>query len=320
MPKITEMALVAVDRKSVYKNGQNSLPRVLHKLILPINPKKMMPVRVEYLTKLYNDDMQLLQPFEVGTYELIIHFLSRLKPPIGFVAHNGDAFDYPILLSELSCINKTLDDAVLCIDTYKMFRDYFNGISNNNIPHKCTLNCTLNAAEIEALFDDGYNELLFAVLDSVMMEKKTVVQNEASTSSLQRYPHDIDILIDALHDDTCEERNAVGDGLENREKRENDHRTPTRQKAKRQNAADKPSKKNGHRRRLDFNCKGTSPVNLKLCSIYEHMFESNFDSHSAEADCIAMLRCVTQVADYFLRWSDENAFPLVRCDRAQQSF
>lgn len=53
--------------------------------------------------------MSLLQPFESGVYELIKLFLHRLTPPICFVAHNGDAFDYPILLSELNCNNKVID-------------------------------------------------------------------------------------------------------------------------------------------------------------------------------------------------------------------
>lgn len=53
--------------------------------------------------------MLLLQPFESEVYELIMYFLRRLAPPICFVAHNGDTFDYPILLSELKCINKVID-------------------------------------------------------------------------------------------------------------------------------------------------------------------------------------------------------------------
>lgn len=53
--------------------------------------------------------MQLLEPFELGIYELLIYFLRRLRPPICFVAHNGNLFDYPILLSELKCINKVIN-------------------------------------------------------------------------------------------------------------------------------------------------------------------------------------------------------------------
>lgn len=53
--------------------------------------------------------MQLLQPFDVEIYELITFFLRRLIPPICFVAHNGNHFDYPVFLSELKCINKVVN-------------------------------------------------------------------------------------------------------------------------------------------------------------------------------------------------------------------
>lgn len=73
---------------------------------------------------------------------------------------------------------------------------------------------------------------------------------------------------------------------------------------------ERPSKKNISRKRLDFGCE--RPVSLKLCAIYEYMFGSNFShEHSAEADCLAMIRCVTNIIDFFLEWSDNRATPLV---------
>lgn len=53
--------------------------------------------------------MQLLQPFEDKLYELIMSFLQRLTSPVCFAAHNGDKFDYPILLGELERINRVID-------------------------------------------------------------------------------------------------------------------------------------------------------------------------------------------------------------------
>lgn len=49
-PKITEIALVAVSRESICNNRQNSLPRILHKLVLPVNPKKTISPRAQYMT------------------------------------------------------------------------------------------------------------------------------------------------------------------------------------------------------------------------------------------------------------------------------
>jgi len=50
MPRITEIALVAVARKSIDNNGNNILPRVLHKLVIPIDPQKIISSKVEHLT------------------------------------------------------------------------------------------------------------------------------------------------------------------------------------------------------------------------------------------------------------------------------
>lgn len=50
MPRITEIALIAVGRESICNSNKASLPRVLQKLILPINPQKIIPPNVEYIT------------------------------------------------------------------------------------------------------------------------------------------------------------------------------------------------------------------------------------------------------------------------------
>lgn len=182
-----------------------------------------------------------------------------------------------------------------------MFKDYFKeGISNST-------------KEIDNLLNDGYNECLSAVLDSVM-EENCMVQNAAT--SFQRFPCE-DNCVNNKHD-TSEKHNAI---VNNQNYEKQNSQTPKSQITKQHDTVDRPSKKNNHRRRLEFGRERTSPVNLKLASIYEYMFNSNFDNaHSAEADCLAMLHCVIQVADYFLRWSDNNASPLAVCNRTRQSF
>lgn len=50
IPKITEIALIAVTKESICNSNKNSLPRILHKLVLPVNPQRVIPAEVEYLT------------------------------------------------------------------------------------------------------------------------------------------------------------------------------------------------------------------------------------------------------------------------------
>lgn len=219
---------------------------------------------------------------------------------------------------------KVLDDTILCIDTYQMFRNYFQEISSNTTPH------ALHIAEIDDLLNDGYNESLSAVLDSVMIEKEIRVQN-AATTSLERLPYENRYIkaLNSKHDanethntvdskhDANKTHNTVDSSLQNYKIQDN-QKTPTSQITKQQDIIDRPFKKNNYRRKLKFGSEKTSPINFKLPSIYKHMFNSSIeDAHSAEADCLAMLRCVTQITDYFLAWSGDNASPLVRYERAQ---
>jgi len=50
MPRITEIALIAVSRESICNGNRDSFPRILHKLVLPVNPRKVIPPNVEHLT------------------------------------------------------------------------------------------------------------------------------------------------------------------------------------------------------------------------------------------------------------------------------
>lgn len=50
MPRVTEIALVAVSKESICNSNKNSLPRILHKLVLPVNPQKIIPPKVQHMT------------------------------------------------------------------------------------------------------------------------------------------------------------------------------------------------------------------------------------------------------------------------------
>lgn len=86
--------------------------------------------------------------------------------------------------------------------------------------------------------------------------------------------------------------------------------TPKNQVTKPENVlVQRPFKKGNPKKRLHFECEG--PSCYKLSAIYEYMFGTNFNNHSAEADCLAMLSCVVKIADFFLDWSNNHATPLV---------
>ncbi|KAM0724448.1 Three prime repair exonuclease 2 [Formica fusca] len=304
MPRITEIALVAVTRESICNCNKASLPRVLHKLILPINPQKIIPPTVAYMTKLFNEDMLLLQPFECEVYELIMCFLQRLTPPVCFAAHNGNRFDYPIFLHELERINKVFDDKILCIDTWKMFQDFFKKKD-------------LEPKTVQDLLDDEYNDSLSMLdIDVVMMEQKTKINAMPISQATPPYNGYIKVINDKKYDTNKEYNNDIDVESPEDFRQKANEKTPENQVMRQHETVlvERPFKKNNPRKKLDFGCE--RPVSLKLGAIYEYMFGSNFPhEHSAEADCLAMIRCVTNIVDFFLEWSDNNATPLVCCKK-----
>lgn len=299
IPRITEIALVAVARKSIKSNdSKTSLPRVLHKLVLPINPQKVIPANVQHMTKLYNDEMMLLQPFECEVYELIMCFLQRLIPPICFVAHNGNRFDYPIFLQELERINKTFDNKILCIDTWKMFQDYFKKRdSDAKLVHDC--------------LTDNYNHSL-SMLDIEKITMEQEVKISATTSIFQttsHYDECIKVTNNKKYDINEKYNNDIDVEMSNFRQKANE-KTPETQIMRQHESVlvERPFKKNP-KKKLNF--EHERPISLKLSDIYKYMFGSNFPhEHSAEADCLAMIRCVTNIADFFFNWSDNHAAPI----------
>ncbi|KYN06493.1 PREDICTED: uncharacterized protein LOC108782965 [Cyphomyrmex costatus] len=298
MPRITEIALVAVSKDSLCNS--NFPPRVLHKLVLPVNPQKVIPVKVQHITKLYNEDMQLLKPFGHELYELIISFLQRLTSPICFVAHNGDKFDYPIFLEELKRINKRFSNEILCIDTWKMFNDYFYKRRN------------VEPTVIQDLLNDEYNDSLSTLNMDVVREEESKIIATSSAQTMfpcdDKYTKVINKKVDNYNNDIEIQSSKYPIQKAN-------EKTPEAQMTKPKNIfMQRPFKKNNLKKRLNFNCE--EPINLKLPTIYEHMFGSHFeDHHSAEADCLAMIRCVNNIADFFLGWSKNHATPLTYCKK-----
>lgn len=166
----------------------------------------------------------------------------------------------------------------------------------------------------QSLLNDEYNDSL-SMLD---MNVEIIGQEAAATStSLMTSAYDgyIKTMSDKKYD-----RNEVYNGnidiesSTNFRQRDNE-KTPESQIIRQHEIVhvERPFKKNYPRKKLDFGCE-ERPVNLKLGTIYKYMVGSNISQeHSAEADCLAMIRCVTNIVDFFLEWSDNHAIPLTSC-------
>ncbi|XP_053380766.1 uncharacterized protein LOC123548603 [Mercenaria mercenaria] len=138
--RITELCLLAVNR--VDMNEAGNFPRVTNKLTLCLDPQTPISMTSSNITGLYNDSLENQKALTEETVALINSFLNHLSKPVCLLAHNGNRFDFPLLVSELKRINQSLDSLLLCADTLEAFRSLdglpakYDPLSNQNTGKK----------------------------------------------------------------------------------------------------------------------------------------------------------------------------------------
>lgn len=164
---------------------------------------------------------------------------------------------------------------------------------------------------VQDLLNDEYNDSLSKMdMDMVTTEKEPKIV--ATTSSAQTMLSCEDKCTKIINNKKVGECNNDTDvQLSKNPIQKVNEKTPKNQITKLENViVQRPFKKNNPKKRLNFEFE--KPISLKLSAIHEYMFGSNFSyNHSAEADCLAMIRCIINIADFFLNWSDNYAVPLI---------
>lgn len=170
----------------------------------------------------------------------------------------------------------------------------------------------LEPKAVQDLLNDEYNDSLSMLdMDTIVMEKEPKIVATTSTVqtmlSCDKHTKVINNKkVGTYSNDAQSSKNPI---------QETNEKTPKNQIINVKNIlVQRPVKKNNPKKRLNFGCE--KPISLKLSAIYEYMFGSNFScNHSAEADCLAMIRCVINIADFFIDWSDNHAIPLICCKK-----
>ncbi|XP_015521722.1 uncharacterized protein LOC107225659 [Neodiprion lecontei] len=283
VPRITEISLIATARDSLLSTDL-TLPRVLHKLLIPLQPMRLIPLEISKITGLYNDLLEHEKSFDHHASDLLNSFISRLHPPVCFVAHNGNRFDYPIILSELNRIGGTLSKNILCVDSLDAFKNFFNH-GHPDESKKPVAPLIVSSNESTTFFDDGCDAELSAALDAY----------EVSSTSLRNE------CVDVKYVQSRQKLNET---------------TPTHQKSNPMNIKPRKPFKNKDgslaKKRLPFTY--GPPTNFKLETLYRHLIGVDpRNSHSAEDDSLSLLTCVLKIGVSFVSWADRNAGPLIRC-------
>ncbi|XP_031826503.1 uncharacterized protein LOC116424349 isoform X2 [Nomia melanderi] len=297
MPKITELSLIATSRSAIC-DTLNPIPRVLYKLILPIYPDRKICKTVETLTALSNENLENVKSFSCETYNLVNNFINQLKPPVCFIAYNGNKYDYPIFLWELENIGKYFSESILSVDMLHLVKDFFSmkkdSINQQNVAQGDKL--TTCNTDINIMLNDGYDQILSDVLDDIMsrsFEKKnqtSIFKNEENKS----YPNNVL----STPQTSCYKKIQ-----------EINEKTPENQIIKHSNTNLKQRKAYAPRR---LNFADTQPSNFKLTSIYKHIVGMDpVNAHNAEGDCISMIHCAVKLGNFFVDWADCNAVPMV---------
>lgn len=154
--------------------------------------------------------------------------------------------------------------------------------------------------EVSILLNDGYDKILSDALDSIINTndhnrndtflkiEKSIISHSNSISNTPQTNY-------------CKKMQELNE------------KTPKNQIIKIQhsdkNFQDRKRSTNA-KRKLDFT--NSRPVNFKLTNVCKHIFGTEPEStHSAEGDCLTMIRCATQLGNFFVDWADSNAIPLI---------
>ena len=127
-PRICELSFVAVNIEDILQLGlrlnedrklcENSfLPRIVNKLTLCVYPMAIIVPLVSDVMGLDNYNLSEQSKFSKTTRSLINNFLSSLPSPVCLVAHNGNAYDFPLLKAELGKLGMQLNSGTLCADS-----------------------------------------------------------------------------------------------------------------------------------------------------------------------------------------------------------
>jgi len=337
--RITELSLVAVTRddlkqlnKEVMRHNASRvedleaklLPRVVNKLTTCVYPWTTIPLHVEHITGLSNDNLEKQGRFDTNLVSCLASFLARLHPPVCLVAHNGFKFDFPLLQAELHKVNGSLADDLLCCDSWLGA----NYIYNNQSRHEALTNRLPQAAEKEKSTEksDSLEEVAAAerlieagVFEDSLEVEEPVLELTAQEEVMCRTPPRLSGECSTM---SLTPPPSVGSKREGAELEFTSHGFVSPSKMNRREGVQLTEMKlksqvdcsrleRGNiqevKKKLVFSSR---PTSFSLVNLHKHLLgvAPKF-SHGAEADCLALLRVTSAFGQDWLSYADNHALP-----------
>ena len=299
-PRICEMSFVAVGIQDILQLGlrlnengklseESSLPRIVNKLTLCVYPMAIIVPLVSDLTGLDNYNLSEQSKFSKTTGALINNFLSALPSPVCLVAHNGNAYDFPLLKAELGKLGVELNSGTLCADSLlgikEILKEKAKNFLTNNESEK-TQDCNISVNHEIHVATELMNAGMFET-DLIEGQSEALVQESRSN--------------------VCQVEN------EETPKKKQKTNVPCSKKGKHTFVS--YSKVQKSRKQLCFSDQRL-PSSFKLANLHNHLLGvPPAQSHGAEADCLALLRSTAVLGIYWITWVKDNCSLFSDCKK-----
>ena len=273
-------------------------PRVLNKLSLCFYPMTTILPHVTALTGLDNYNLSGQPQFSDDTVRLLEAWLSRLPGPVCLVAHNGDNYDYPLLLAEVKRTGEDLGPEILCADTWVGIREILQQRELDN--SELVMNeeiMSLNKLIEAGAFEDEFSPSdLEAVITSESEDKKRKVENSPTEDIFKKAK-----ILEKENETTPTRKKRI-------DSRESKVPLLNNKKNKSQSSASQPSVSDYFKSKRRQLFPGHSPASHKLVDLHTSLLGLPPSvSHGAEADCLTLLRIIGALGPEWVTWASKNA-------------
>ncbi|XP_073962521.1 three-prime repair exonuclease 1-like [Choristoneura fumiferana] len=279
--KVIELSFVATSTRDIQKTSFGDIPPV-SKLTFVFNPQRSIHPKVSELTGLSNDLLRHAPTFQQKINSLVT-FLEEQQKPVCLVAHNGNIFDYKLLLAEFEDAGMSLPYDLLCVDSLIGFRNILKGTSIDYNTLKTSTVQSIN--DIMTDDEDEWSDL---------------------NVSLEEW-QEIDEICLSLSDISCEDlsdTSVSSDKKKPKSKPSNDNLRKKKTEAIKRVMDKKPT--------VAKEC-------YKLSVLYKRLLNrEETNAHRAEADCFMLLYCVVALKNDFLPWAENSCKTLTEIKPLQR--
>ncbi|XP_017477346.1 PREDICTED: uncharacterized protein LOC108367268 [Rhagoletis zephyria] len=296
------------------RNGNKSpvpkRPRILHKLTLLFNPRRLIHPSAEIITGLSNYNLENESHFDENAANTILNFIKHMPQPVCLVAHNGDPFDFPIVKQTLDKFSLELPKDTLCLDSLRAFWGIDDMLKSVAPEAEIPSSQSDKAPELLPLLDFDEPKKIGPSLDTIQLAQP--ILNSTNGQETTTLADSKLTLVEQLEADAKVDWRARNERTPRRptvagvKRTRSDESTPGKQSFE-DNTVFKSKRALFSSKKVDrYPPKGV----YKLENLYERYFhEKPKDVHYAEADVETLMHLMQVYGLNFLAYAENHAIP-----------